>query len=764
MSEGRILCFKCYAECYFLRITVDREIERVLLHSIRPTAAIDNICKNGVILSESSTSNPGDSHSSDEETVQSASPAGQAEVDAGAVRAAKQEIQGLVHEISELSRTDVTAEAFYGAMLDKVVQALAAVGGAVWALQEGSNTLQLQYQINLRNTGLPSDPVAQMQHGRLLAGVMKEESGVLVAPHSGLGAAAGGDENAPANPTDFLLVLSPVHNDQGPQGVIEIFQRPGTTSKMQRGYLGFLGQMCEFAGDFLKAQRLRTFAGKQTLWEQLEAFTRTAHQTLDVRQAAYSIANDGRKLIGCDRVTVAIQRGRKCKIEAVSGQDTFDKRSNVIALLERLATKVTATRDDVWYTGDSTDLAPQVEDALDLYIDESHTKAIAVLPLFAEQNEEETEEEDRHKPPTVVGALIVEQMVDSNPPEGLKQRVDIVRQHSGVAITNAIEHNSLFLMPLWKFIGKSRWLIQAKTLPKTILGVIALVALGLWLTLWQTDFTLEARGTLRPTIRSNVFAGIDGQVVKVLVHHNMKVQSDQTLAKLQNIELQKQLTSMQGSRFSSEKQLNSIMRRLQDSSQPLTPAEDTELRGDLAKLNATIASLKEEEAWLEKQFEMLEIKSNMAGTVTTWKVEERLQNRPVTRGQELLQIADTTGPWEIELMMPEHRMGHIEEEATKWKKENKGKLRVTFILALDPEKEHEGSVREIATIAEIRGEDGNTVLIRVDPKDQELFHSLIGLRPGAEVTAKVYCGKASVGYVWLHDLIGWVQSKVLFRF
>jgi hypothetical protein len=36
------------------------------------------------------------------------------------------------------------------------------------------------------------------------------------------------------------------------------------------------------------------------------------------------------------------------------------------------------------------------------------------------------------------------------------------------------------------------------------------------------------------------------------------------------------------------------------------------------------------------------------------------------------------------------------------------------------------------------------------------------LRPGATVTTKIYCGRASIGYVWLHDLIAFVQTKILF--
>ena len=61
-----------------------------------------------------------------------------------------------------------------------------------------------------------------------------------------------------------------------------------------------------------------------------------------------------------------------------------------ITLLGQLATAVTATGEDLWYTGDTSDLAPQVEEALDTYVDESHAKAVAVLPLVPPLLEEET--------------------------------------------------------------------------------------------------------------------------------------------------------------------------------------------------------------------------------------------------------------------------------------------------------------------------------------------------------------------------------------
>jgi hypothetical protein len=235
-------------------------------------------------------------------------------VDAEQVERAKREIQGLIQEISELSRSDASPADFYDAMLNKVVAALAAPGGAVWTISE-TGGLQLAYQINLRLTGLAENEVGQQQHGRLLHQVLNGSEGALIAPLSGAGGATDNDETSAANPTDFLLVLAPVHNDQGPQGVVEVFQRPGARITTQRGYLRFLLQVCEFAGDFLRSRRLQHLSEKQSLWEQLETFTRTAHEKLDVRHTAYTIVNEGRRLVGCDRVSVGQRTG--CVRQAV---------------------------------------------------------------------------------------------------------------------------------------------------------------------------------------------------------------------------------------------------------------------------------------------------------------------------------------------------------------------------------------------------------------------------------------------------------------
>jgi hypothetical protein len=36
-------------------------------------------------------------------------------------------------------------------------------------------------------------------------------------------------------------------------------------------------------------------------------------------------------------------------------------------------------------------------------------------------------------------------------------------------------------------------------------------------------------------------------------------------------------------------------------------------------------------------------------------------------------------------------------------------------------------------------------------------------RPGATVVARIHCGRRALGYVWLHEVWEFIQSRVLFR-
>jgi len=159
---------------------------------------------------------------------------------------------------------------------------------------------------------------------------------------------------------------------------------------------------------------------------------------------------------------------------------------------------------------------------------------------------------------------------------------------------------------------------------------------------------------------------------------------------------------------------------------------------------------------LREQQQRLVIRSEMDGQVVTWNVGDSLSRRPVQRGQILLTVVDPSSAWELELYLPERRAGHLSQARAAADHE----LRVTFMLASHPGEEFVGHVSEVQQVAEMHGDQGNTILVRVAiDKDQ-----LPELRSETTVTARVECGRRSIGFVVFHELIETVETKLLFWF
>jgi len=137
-----------------------------------------------------------------------------------------------------------------------------------------------------------------------------------------------------------------------------------------------------------------------------------------------------------------------------------------------------------------------------------------------------------------------------------------------------------------------------------------------------------------------------------------------------------------------------------------------------------------------------------------------------------MRIADLEKDWQLELHMPENRIGHVvraaaeaSQRAAELGQPQRG-LDVQYQLATHPGLRFHGEVIEIHRSAEVRSDEGNTVLIKVKIDKNRLLEAtgMNQLQAGATVTGKVYCGRRAIGYVWFHDLVAWFQTKVIFRY
>jgi hypothetical protein len=565
-------------------------------------------------------------------------------------------------------------------------------------------------------------------------------------------------------------VMAPLRTDNQIEGVVEIFQRADAQPVTQRGYLKFVMQMCELAGEWLKTRKLRQISDRHSLWAQADHFARVVHENLDLRETAYVIVNEGRRIIGCDRVSVGVMHGRKCKIEAVSGQDTIENRSNIVHYLGELATRVIATGESLWYDGSAEDLPPQVEESLHEYVDESHTRMLALLPLRRPKRGDDMRQtvtgeadEESNLANEIVGVLVVEQIESDLPEPVLRSRTDLVYEHSARAMTNAIDVNRIFLMPVWRTIGKSRWLVAARTLPKTVAVCALILAVVFTLIFVKKDFNVQGKGYLLPVVKRDVFVPITGDVIEVAVRDQAWVDEGDLLVKLRNADLEVGYQDVIGQRQATHERLTAVNRALLNQ-RGLSESERIGLSTEARELEQQMETLRQKYDLLRKKREMLEIRAPISGEVTIpWDVERTLMGRPVAMGEKLMSVADPKGRWELELEIRESRSGKIRAAR------NDGQLQqlypaglpVRYILATDPENERLGELRDVKEVVEFdRAGLEKVPIVRMKVEIEE---ELDNPHPGSTVTAKVYCGRRAIGYVWFHEAWEWLQSNILFR-
>jgi hypothetical protein len=398
---------------------------------------------------------------------------------------------------------------------------------------------------------------------------------------------------------------------------------------------------------------------------------------------------------------------------------------------------------------------------------------IAVTPLF-HQKQKHDEKSGRRKPPDKpFGALIVEQIGDSQLTEQTRNRIDIVAEHAGSALGNALEHHSIFLLPIWKLLGKSRKLVAGETLPKTLTVTAVILAIIASLLFVPYKFQMHCPGTVEPINRYRIYSPLDAEIKALYVDHGTSVVGPSdgfrgtTLLELRSSELESLGVQLYGEYEKISKELVSLERMLLNPNHQLNDYERAQLGGDREKATIQRDTVQKKLAIFEQyQKPELYVTSPMDGVVISWDVRRRLvEKRPISRMQYVLEIANLEGPWQLELLMPEKKMGYIMERR---KQQPDVPLRVEFFLATKPAKKFYGTVSEIHDRAEVRsGTDNarasaaNTVSIKVAIDDLESLRS--ELYPGAECSARIDCGKRPLGYVLFYEVIVYVQKNILFR-
>ncbi len=667
------------------------------------------------------------------------------------IDAVKQRIRRILGELKVLAKSpEVTDQQFLSQIVTRTLESTGAAGVTIWQVCDDGEVAVVHETGNTCNNADLTDE-QQIMHERLVRTVVSSGRPTLIEPQAR-------DQNSGdvINPMAYLLLLKPL-NDPAlhRRFVIELFQRPDIAAAARTGYMRYLEEIGEIFGSWQARHQLRFQTTQQTRQQKLMDFVKDIHGSLDPREVAYAAANDGRLLADCDRLSVLSFDGRSCRVLAVSGQDDFDNRSNVIRKQQNLAALVCRSRQPLWLIGHSADLPRATKDLVDDYLNESHSRTLGVIPLSDGRgsSDEDTEIEDvESRGPT--GALILEWFGQDVTEDQASENVGVLSDHIGRALANANEYKGIFLMPLWRAIGKWKVLVSARALPKTIAALSALGLLLLFFLLFPWSFDMRVDGVLEPVEKFNVFAKTEGVVSKVHVKNGQVVRQGELLVELRSDELDTRITEAFGELGVVQQQFDAASssalraRQQQDHDQETLAASQLEtLRERKVGILRTIESLKSQE-------EKLKILSPIDGTIVSWDPVRQLTERPVTPQDLVLVVATLDSDWHMELFIPERKYGHVVHAGEK----QGGLPKVTFFAATNPNKKYQGQLTLLEGHASEHPTHGSSVraFASFDPRDRP------DLYVGAAITAKIHCGKRPVGYAWFHELFEFIQSRLLF--
>jgi hypothetical protein len=686
-----------------------------------------------------------------------------------------------LEEVAKLSDSNVAPGAFYGEMLKRLLETIAAPAGAVWA-RTAQGHLQMQYQINLKEIGLDQNEEGRKSHEELLRQAIQQPRLLHVPPRSGVAAAEEGRPPA-GNPTDYALLIAPIVVNQQAAGLIEVWQNANRPPQAITGYLQYMTYMAELSGRYQRNQLMGQLSGQQQVWTQLESFARAVHASLNPTEVSYQVANEGRRLVECDRVSVAVRHyGSKARIEAVSGADVVERRSNLIRLMQKLCEEVIKWGEKLVFNGIRDDsLPPKVLAALDAYLAESNSKLLVVQPLRDER-------ESGRRPPR--SAVLMECFEPPAEPQQLIARLDVVARHATPALYNAVEHRRIPGRMVWQPLAALQDGIGGKAKALTALAVALLSFLIAVLYLFPYELKMEAHGKLVPWARRTVYAPTAGKITDFKVDPGSVVSEDYDLAALFSTELAAKLHKMHAEYRNANEEAETAAFA---ASTLNLPQKDSATYKDAANTKKEQARLKENELkqflwqnhaepdpgkygefFLRAPRFTLEERSRvnrLEWTVLSGNFRDEWLGRTARPSDPVLKLGAKDGPWEIELRIPQK---HISQVLKAYENNGGQPLHVDFILRTEPTRTYRGllSRERIASEAvpnrDEKDESEPEVIAYVNIDDESIDPayrlSREALTSGTEVHAKVRCGKHRLGYSLFYGVWEFIYEKVVFFF
>jgi multidrug efflux pump subunit AcrA (membrane-fusion protein) len=636
-------------------------------------------------------------------------------------------LERAIERLHAAAREPLAVREFYRELIREAIGALDAAGGAAWrAGVSGRPEVICQ---TLPDDGIEPDWSARM--------AMVEQP------------LSGGAARIVERSGEYDVLLYPVQHPAAEQGghapiaALELQLPRGAGSPVRQGWLDFAAALADVAADFHAREELRRLRGASAVQGQAVELLRRVSGSRSLEEAAFAVANEGRRALGCDRVTVLVRRRERMALRAVSGVEATPRGGEFARASERLADEVAAWGEPMDYplaTADVCDVPPRLAEALEGFLDHGHARRLACVPLRFETNSAA----DARRGFDVV--LLAEQFTAGS---ALREPLVELGELCAPALGRAAELDRFPVGVARRWADRLAALRTPARLNRTAAILLTILAGIFALRFVPADLTVEAPARLAAAVEREVFATTSGAVGEVRVTHGQRVAEGDVLIVLRDPELALELQEVRGAIAAARERVAAMAVTRTDRAIRDEPATDRlPLAAEQREVEAQLASLERQLELLEQRREALTLRSPCAGEVLTRDVHTLLASRPVERGHALLTIADGKSGWELRADVAQRDIGHV----IKAQRTAAEPLAVSYRLAGDVQTTFSGHVVEVGASAPLDAEG-----LRDEPPPLEVRIAADGAapaaaRPGMAATVRINCGRHSLGYVWLHDV------------
>lgn len=439
----------------------------------------------------------------------------------------------------------------------------------------------------------------------------------------------------------------------------------------------------------------------------VEMFSRTSDADT-FKRAAFSLATELEKFFGCQRVAIGTGGNRSCRVHAVSGMSSEEKRTLGFSQLGA-AMKEAIALDEVIVWPAQEDMIKEVVVSAnhDDLLHSFKSGRLVVAPLV-------------HEASGFSGAVALLWAAGSPPVSRKSYRLIRACQPHLTALVGYLKKSKP-----GPVLGSWLRFWRSGMTKRIAAGVAALVVIGTLL--FPVTYRLAADCRIQPVVRRTVAAPFENRLYRTYVKPGDEVKRDQILAELDGRETRVQLAEAIAAQSAAVKKRDNAMVLADPATIQMTQLEADRLALEVERL--------------QFRNDNLVIRSPIDGVVLTGDLE-RSEGVPVTAGQKLFEIA----PLEemiMEIAVPETEVRHVALG-------DKVKLR----LESDSGRLWESEIETVYPISEIQ--DGTNVFVA----EATLANEGAILRPGMKGDVRILTEKKPLGWIFFHRLWEYLRLKL----